>query len=364
MEGPPVPAGAHLPAVGQQHPALGQPRQTGAAECFVLHGGGAHLRPQHIGGAVAHFLQFRIGGVQRRQMPPRRGNAAKPAGQVARIGEQTARPGIAVDGEHRVGEIQPVGAAQQRQVKGPVLRPAHILPEPHAAGGQPVPPDAVFPHRPVGGIVQPRHSGGVVAALKGPRYKVQMGGGQRFAGILKIFQIPPHQPVFLRMGGGLCPQRFQQAGGHFVVAVQKQHPLSSGRVQPGVARCRKPAVLPVQRLHAGHLGGQRVTDAAAAVGGAIVNQQALPVRRTGLVRHRGHAGRQIILHIVHRHNDGKQGFALPAHPVTPRKESVSCPADTGRSVWCGRTSGPAPAPVCPARHKGTAPTSCRWSCSK
>ena len=313
---------------------------------------------------MAHFLQFRLGGVQRRQMPPRRGNAAKPAGQVARIGEQTARPGIAVDGEHRVGEIQPVGAAQQRQHKGALLRPAHILQKPHAGGGQPVPPDAEFPHRPAGSVVQPRHPGGIVIALERPRHKIQMGGGQRLAGILKIFQIPSHQPDFVRVGGKLCPQRLQKAGGHFVVAVQKQQPASPRRPDAGVAGGCHAAVFPVQHLHAGHLGGQRVTDAAAAVGGAVVDEQALPVRRAGLVRHRGHAGRQILLHIVHRHNDGKQGFALPAHPVTPRKESWSCPADTGRSVWCGRTSGPAPAPACPARHKGIAPTSCRWSCSK
>ena len=105
----------------------------------------------------------------------------------------------------------------------------------------------------------------------------------------------------------------QHIGRPLVVAVQKQQPLPFCGRDAGVAGGGQALVFLVQRHHAGDLGGKGVAQGAAGVGGAVVHQDALPVRRAGLFRHALDAKRQIPLHIVHRHDDRKADVTVSLH---------------------------------------------------
>ena len=326
------------------------------------------------------------------------GKGVKPLGQVLGIGQQAALPAHPVVGKHRVQKIQPCAVVEQHQVKGPILGPAHIVPKADAGVGQPGAADAVFPHRPVPGPVQAFQAGGVVIAVKGAGQQAQAGVfGQGAVGL--PLQMLTDEPVEIRVSGQFAAQRLQQAGGHGIVAVQEQHPLAFCGGQPGVAGVSQAAVLLVEHPQAGDLCRQHVADLAAGIGGAVIHEDALPIPGTGLLRHAFDARRQVVLHIINRHDDGKLGHGFSLLRCTweigrtaagayrmlpyadalrfvgadsisargramlaPTMKSAANPADTARFFWCGRTIFRGPAPVCPMPWPDTVPTSCRWSC--
>ena len=313
MEQFPIFAGLHLGAVGVEGAQAAQAGQAGFAQGRVFYGGGAGLGPKHIGGGIQHhsvdlrayFAQGGLGG----QVALGGGKGVKPLGQVLGIGQQTALPAYPVVGEHRVQKIQPCAVVEQHQVKGPILGPAHIVPKADAGIGQPGAADAVFPHRPVPGPVQAFQAGGVVIAVKGAGQQAQAGVfGQGAVGL--PLQMLADEPVEIRVSGQFAAQRLQQAGGHGIIAVQEQHPLAFCGGQPGVAGVSQAAVLLVEHPQAGNLRRQHVADLAAGIGRAVIHEDALPIPGTGLLRHAFDARRQVVLHIINRHDDGKLGHGV------------------------------------------------------
>ena len=98
-----------------------------------------------------------------------------------------------------------------------------------------------------------------------------------------------------------------------IVAVQKQQPLALGGLDAGIARGGQPAVRAVDDRNAGAKLSKSITHGGAGIRGAIVHQDALPVRRAGLLHHAFDAGRKISLHIIHRHNDRKCDVSCAFH---------------------------------------------------
>ena len=76
------------------------------------------------------------------------------------------------------------------------------------------------------------------------------------------FQMTADEPVIPGVGGQCGAQCLQQAGGHGVIAVQKQHPLALRGLQAGVARGGQTAVLPVDDPQAGDLSGKGIAKLA------------------------------------------------------------------------------------------------------
>lgn len=303
-------------------------RQAGPAHGRIPHGGGARLRPENVRGGVQHSRIGdsirRAGGGKRGKAALCRGQTAEAPGQALGIGQRAALPPGAAMDENGIQKIETLTAEQQLQIKGPVPAPDAVRQEADAGLHKKGPPDAVFLHRPAPGGVQRLQPGGVVGAVKRAGHKAQV---LRFGqGAVRLpYAVAADEPVTLRVGGQGGAQSLQQAGGHRIVTVKKEHPVAGGGLQPGVAGRGRTGVRLMQHLQAGNFRRQCVTNRAGEVGGAVINQQALPVPRAGLLRHTFETGGQMVLHVIDRDDNGKLGHGRT--PYRSAAELHQCHAD-------------------------------------
>ena len=210
--------------------------------------------------------------------------------------------------------------------------------------------------------IQPRHAGGVIGvgirAGGEPLHRAGIRPGIHTLAFV-LLQIAADVPAVTRRGGQGGAQLFQHMGRPVIVAVQKQQPLALGGLDAGIARGGQPAVRAVDDHNAGAKLSKSITHGGAGIRGAIVHQDALPVRRAGLLHHAFDAGRKISLHIIHRHNDRKCDVSCAFHrSCFLYFVGINVQSWSYRRSFCRwRTSGPARSHSGPAHRPATAPTS-------
>ena len=141
-----------------------------------------------------------------------------------------------------------------------------------------------------------RHRKAAVAAAFQSRHAV----GNQLLPLGDDAVIADHEIRPLRLGAG--KHFFYEVCRKPIVTVAEGDPIARGSIQTCVSRCGHACVFLMERQHPPVLFGILVADSAAAVRRAVVHQNDLNIF-IGLPQKGIHRAAQILLHLIHRHDD-------------------------------------------------------------